>query len=536
MLKNRTMKKLQYKLYHTILLMFAISVFISSCTKDFESYNTDTNGISDEQLEVDFNNIGAFFPSIQNAFTINNMIPMDIGEYLTGGTFAGYFMFPNPGPNNTNYSMLEGWAGYGMFGVGYNAVMSPVNEIKRRGAETSAPDFWAIAQILKVYGMHKVTDIYGPVPYSKFGQGGTTVPYDSQEEIYNTFFAELDEATAALRDYISSFPGAKPFSKFDKVYGGDYTLWLRFANSLRLRLALQVVKVTPGKAKAEAEKAVDPANGGVLTGNEHNAFAKDGGNSLYIASQIWGDIRGNAAIISCMDGYKDARLPKYYDPSSVAPGSFVGIRTGSNIAARGDMLGYSNVAAAAFQQSSPVELMAAAEVFFLRAEGALRGWDMGGSAQELYEDGITTSFAQWGVAGDAPAYISNSVNKPANYVDPVLAGHDAPAMSNLVVKWDDAAGNEEKLERIVMQKWISDYPDGTAAWSTFRRTGYPKLFPVVVNNSGGNISTSIQIRRMNYPGSEYVTNASEVDKGVTLLGGADHGGTRLWWDVAGPNF
>lgn len=531
------MKKLKYISHHLTAFTIAALIILSGCAKDFETYNTDTNGISDEELKVDFNNIGAFFPGIQNAFTINNMIPMDIGEFLTGGTFAGYFMFPNPGPNNTNYSILDGWAGYGMFGVGYNAIMSPVNEIKRRGAEASAPDFWAIALVLKVYGMHKVTDIYGPVPYSKFGQGGSSVPYDSQEEIYTSFFSELDIATAALQDYIAKFPSAKPFAKFDKVYGGDYTLWLRFANSLRLRLAMQVVKVSPVVAKTQAEKALDPANGGVLTSNEHNAFAKEGGNALHIASQIWGDIRSNAALISCLDGYKDPRLPKYYDQAAIKPGGYVGIRTGSNILSRGDMLQYSNVAAATFPQSAPTELMTAAEIYFLRAEGAVRGWNMdGGSAQEFYEAGISASMAQWGVGGGAEAYINDAVNTPADYVDPLFPVQNAPKISSLPVKWNNAAGNEEKLERIVIQKWISDYPDGTVAWSTFRRTGYPKLFPVVVNNSGGNISTTIQIRRMNYPGSEYVTNAAEVAKGTTLLGGPDNGGTRLWWDVPGPNF
>ena len=517
--------------------LVALLLMMNACTKDFESFNTDTNSISDEQLKVDFNNIGAFFPSIQNAFTTNNMIPMDIGEFLTGGAFAGYFMFPNPGANNTNYSMLEGWAGYGMFGVGYNAIMSPVNEIKRRGAEASAPDFWAVALILKVYGMHKVTDIYGPVPYTKFGQGGTTVPYDSQQEIYNTFFIELDVASKALQDYIVKFPGAKPFSKFDNIYAGDYSQWLRFANSLRLRLAMQIVKVAPDIAKAQAEKAVDPLNGGVFTSNEHNAFVKGGSNALYIASQIWGDIRGNAALISCMNGYSDPRLSKYYDPSTIVPGEYVGIRTGSNIQARGDMLKFSNVAAASFVQATPTELMTAAEVYFLRAEGALRGWNMGGtSVKELYEEGISTSLTQWGVGGDAPGYINNDIRKPANYTDPLLPAQNAPAVSDLSVKWDEAATNEQKLERIIIQKWISDFPDGTCAWSTFRRTGYPRLFPVAVNNSGGEISTAIQIRRMNYPGSEYVTNAAEVAKGVTLLGGPDNGGTRLWWDIAGPNF
>jgi len=162
---------------------------------------------------------------------------------------------------------------------------------------------------------------------------------------------------------------------------------------------------------------------------------------------------------------------------------------------------------------------------------------MGGSSvQKFYEDGITNSFTQWGVAGAASAYINDATSKPADYADPLNAVNSSAALSAITIKWDEAATKEQKLERIITQKWISNFPDGTTAWSTFRRTGYPKLFPVVLNNSGGTIDTKIQIRRMNYPGSEYVTNAAEVAKGVTLLGGLDNGGTRLWWDVNKDNF
>jgi hypothetical protein len=517
-------------------ILFFLLLVLDACTKNFEDYNTDSNGITDKQLEADFNNIGAFFPNIQNAFTANNMIPMDVGEFLNGGTFAGYFMVTLPGANNTNYDLIDGWAGYGMFDVGYNSVMSPINEIKRRGAETSAPDFWAIALILKVYGMHKVTDIYGPIPYTEFGQGGTSVAYNSQEEIYNSFFSELDIASNGLKDYISEFPGAKPFAKFDNIYGGDYTKWLKFANSLRLRLAMQLVKVNPDLAKTQAEKAVNLDNGGVFTSNEDNAFVSGASNALWVAAQIWGDIRVNAAITTYMTGYNDPRLDKYFDPSSIVPGEYVGIRTGSKIEAHADMVKFSNIASSAFETSSPTELMTAAEVYFLRAEGMLRGWNMGeGSVQQLYEDGVKTSFGQWG-AGDAATYLNDGDNRPADHMDPLFSEQSITALTTLPVKWDDLATNEEKLERIIVQKWISDFPDGTLAWSTYRRTGYPKLFPVVINNSGGAIDTDIQIRRVNYPPSEYVNNPEEVAKGVTLLGGTDNGGTRLWWDIDKANF
>ena len=90
---------------------------------------------------------------------------------------------------------------------------------------------------------------------------------------------------------------------------------------------------------------------------------------------------------------------------------------------------------------------------------------------------------------------------------------------------------EEKLERIITQKWIAIYPDGQEAWSEFRRTAYPKVFPVMINNSGGTINTNKQVRRIPYPASEYRNNANNVNNAVsTLLGGADNGGTQLWWD------
>jgi hypothetical protein len=93
------------------------------------------------------------------------------------------------------------------------------------------------------------------------------------------------------------------------------------------------------------------------------------------------------------------------------------------------------------------------------------------------------------------------------------------------------------LQRIITQKWIAMFPDGQEAWADYRRTGYPQLFPVVNNFSGGTISTTTQIRRLAYPSNEYTTNTAAVTAAVaTLLNGPDNGGTRLWWDTGGANF
>lgn len=535
------MKNIKFSFTGIVLMALLPSILaINACTKNFEAYNTDPNGITDDQLKVDFNNIGAFYPSIENAVTATGttqMINIELGDFMTGGAFGGYFQRCAPNLAINDYVFFGPFLQYGMFDLVYNSIMSPINEIKYRGAQTSAPDFWAVALILRVEGMQKVTDIYGPVPYSKFGQGGTSVAYDSQQAIYDAFFSELDEAVSNLKDYIAKYPGAKPFKRFDKIYGGDYTLWLRYANSLRLRLAMQIVKIDPAKAKLQAEKAVDAANGGVFTSNADNAFVSGGQNALDVSTHIWGDIRSNAAIISYMNGYTDPRLGKYFEPSTISPGNYIGIRSGAYRISRAISQQFSNVSIASFTPSTPLMSMTASEAYFLRAEGALRGWNMGGSsAQQLYEDGITTSLTQWGVTSNASVYINDATKKPANYVDPTDSRNNIDAFSSITIKWDEAATNEQKLERIITQKWIATFPQGTPAWSTFRRTGYPKLFPNVVNGSGGTISTDIQIRRMVYPSTEYVNNPAEVAKGVTLLGGPDNGGTRLWWDVNKGNF
>jgi len=525
------MKNIKIFLKNSALIaILPLLLVINACTKNFEKYNTDPNGISEEQLQTDFNSIGAFFAAMQNPFS--SAIPLEVGDLGQGGTWAGYFMNIYPGADPVNYYLYGGT--YSLFNEGYNNIMSPVNEVKRRGAVETAPDFWAVALTLKVAAMQKVTDIYGPITYTEFGKGGTTVPFDSQEKVYNTFFLELDTAVTNYKAYIAAHPGATPFKKFDKIYNGDYTKWLKFANATRLRLALQIVKVNPAKAKLEAEKAVNPANGGVFTTNADNAFG--GLSGLWVPTHEWGDFRTGANLITFMNGYNDPRRASYFEPSTVLPGKYIGVRQGATGIIRDNYLGFSDVSLTNYTQSSKQEWMNTAEVYFLRAEGALRGWQMGGTAKEFYEAGISASFGQWGLSGDAAAYINDATSKPEDYVDPAIPANSIKALTDVTIKWDEASSNERKLEKIITQKYIAIFPEGTTSWSTYRRTGYPKQFPVVLNNSGGTISTTVQIRRMIYPDTEVASNPEEVKKAIQLLGGPDNGGTRLWWDIDKPNF
>jgi hypothetical protein len=357
--------------------------------------------------------------------------------------------------------------------------------------------------------------------------------YDSQQEAYNNFFKDLNEAITILTPLRTQKP-TPTFTNADMVYGGSYAKWLQFANSLRLRLALRIVKADAVKAKTEGEAAL--ANAGGLLSKADDNFSVNIGSTVHPLNTIsgaWLDIRMGAPMESILKGYNDPRLPKYFLPATDAAvaGQFKGIRNGIDNDAKTRYQDYS----ALVDLPSKLQLLTAAEAWFLKAEAATRGWTGAGTAKDNYESGIKTSFAQYGL--DASTYIDDAGSTPAPYTDPksITPGandvkKDDLFLSTITIKWQDGDAFEKKLERIITQKWICMFPDGQEAWSEFRRTGYPKLFPVVINNSGGKISTNTFIRRINIPPDEYLTNPQGAKRAAATLGGPDNGGTRLWWD------
>src|ERR1700743_487187 len=234
---------------------------ISSCTKDFKSLNTDPSKVTQGQATGDLQYLGGFIPDMEE----NIASPVDyiyqVQQNLNADIFSGYMASPDYGfgPNNANYFMRFDWNNQA-FDTGNQHIMNNWAQIKRL-ARPEDQHFVAIALILKVEAMHRVTDIYGPIPYSQYGSGNFSIPYDSQQAIYTRFFSELDTAVNTLTTFVNKFPGQKPFAPFDLIYGGDYKQWLKFANTLRLRLAMRLVYADAATAKTQAEKAVADPNG-----------------------------------------------------------------------------------------------------------------------------------------------------------------------------------------------------------------------------------------------------------------------------------
>ena len=396
---------------------------------------------------------------------------------------------------------------------------------------TGNPVPYAVATVIKIAAMSRVTDTYGPIPYSAIGTtSDLAVPYDSQKEIYNAFFSELTDAIGVLDSHRGS--ALSPLG--DYVYGGDINKWVRYANSLKLRLAMRVSFVDPSLAKKMAEEAVA---GGVIESNEDNAtwkYFSSITNPLYTAvmynssgSATGGDTHAAADIICYMNGYNDPRREPYFLKSTFEGIDYVGLRRGWSTFDKSWGFNFSGVGVKA---DDPLIWMTASEVAFLRAEGvAIHNFDMGGTAESFYNRGIQLSFEQWGVGG-AAEYIANDTRRPEAYIDPTEVNPYTGSLSDITIKWDDTANNETKLERIITQKWIALYYNGNEAWAELRRTGYPKLIPVAYNGSGGVVDSAKGPQRMPYPQEEYTNNSANVSAAVnSLLGGPDNMATRMWW-------
>jgi hypothetical protein len=529
------MKKNIDKIRSIALIGLLLIYGLSSCTKKFEEYNTNPYGVSDQDLNPDGALIVASLQNAQKNIYVNSPAWItQLQQNLMGDVYSGYMMPPTPfagNSNNMTYNLVDGWNTWA-WQPAYTGVMLPISKVEPL-TKTAAPDIYAMAKIIKVEAMHRVSDIFGPIIYTKYRQPNSDlgVDFDSQQATYTAFFADLSEAIGILTPKIGQ-PASANFTKSDLVYGGNYGKWVRFANTLRLRLALRIVKADATKAKTEGEAAL--ANTAGLLLNTADNFNVDLGTNhpLNVMNNEWGDIRMSAPMESILGGYNDPRLPKYFVPAvdPVVAGQYKGIRQGINIDAKSRYGDFSKL----ITFPNFAQMMTSAEAAFLKAEAALRGWTGAGSAQTNYEAGIQRSFDQYGLTG-AAAYYSNAVLKPKPYLDPkaiapgqndVLTG--SPYLSTITIKWDAAATFNDNLERIITQKWISMYPDGQEAWSEFRRTGFPKLFPVIVNSSGGKISTAAFIRRINMPVAE--ANNPALAAAIATLGGPDNGGTRLWWD------
>ncbi|WP_276805313.1 SusD/RagB family nutrient-binding outer membrane lipoprotein [Bacteroides stercorirosoris] len=546
---------MKYNKFLTILLASGLLGIAVACTDNFESDNRNKTGFDSELQEYDFQKYLLKFEIIQTGIYYNydwgegKNWTFQIAQNLGQDMFSGYFHDFNQAFNDKNsvYALNDGWTST-HWSYNYSYIMPEVQKCEQINVDQ--PALLAVTQILKVELMHRVADCYGPLVYSKFGQEGDNV--DDLKTAYTQFFADLENGITALQKFIKENPGVEPYKDAD-LLTPNKTLaeWVKFGNSLRLRLAMRVANVDKTLATEQARKSFTLGEFLEEPG-EVIAVSTAGGytNPLGEINKSWGEVFMGATMESVLTGYDDPRTAKYYDKASgqvitwkddsgehTLPqlfdyaNTYKGVPQGTGLLSADQR--YRECSKSTISQSTNAILMTAAEVWFLRAEAALRGISTE-SPKECYETGVRTSFNQWG-AGGVDAYLQSSAI-PANYKDPFDSRFDMTALITTTPNWADANGTEEQFEKIMTQKWLAMYPEGNEAWTEQRRTGYPKLFKVKVNNSGGAIDTDIMIRRLPYPSTLATSNPTQYSSLTRALGGADNGGTRLWWDAGKNNF
>lgn len=525
-------------------LLFGGFLGFTACTDGFESDNEIKGGFSEESQLQDFQNLTSPFETIQSGIYFNyasaglNWV-WQLTQALSHDMYAGYFMDPTPKfmVNNACYNLNTGWTN-AEWQYTYGYIYTEVQKAEKNFAgNDELKGYLGVTEILKVELMHRVADTYGPMVYHKLGESPKVY---GQEEAYKQFFADLDEGQKLINEYLNADGDNNKFKDFDMLTNGK-TLkdWLKFANSLRLRLAMRISNVDAGTAKTQAVKALSDSNG-VLEGAKET-IAVSGNtyvNPLYGVAG-WGEVYMNASMESIINGYQDPRGAKWYNTASLEgyKDKLLGIPVGLPMK-DGDANLYgtcSSLNTNTIGEKTPAVLMTAAEVWLLRAEAALRGYT-DENAKTCYENGVSTSFTQWDCAG-ANDYLASD-NTPADYKDVASkgkVGKDMTALIEVSPKWDETAEPEIKLEKIITQKWLACWPESYEAWTEQRRTGYPKLFKVQTNASK-DIDTDAMIRRLPFSTDAAGNDPAQYTELVNKLGGADNGGTRLWWDTGRKNF
>lgn len=508
------------------LLMAAVLLALASCTGDFEDINRNPNQVTEEQMEALNYKTGTKVRTLQSLVIPVQEHMYQFNESLTGGPFAGYIgaTVDTWQTKFETYNPSADWRKWPFA----NVITETYTPYKGIVGGTDDEVAIAFARLQRVAIMQRVTDSYGPIPYSELENNESVyVAYDSQEAVYTKMFEELDEAIETLGRNTTLSSDA--WSRYDGVYYGNIAQWLKYANSLKLRLAMRLTEVKPDLARTKASEAIA---GGVITANADNAAMHAAENRTTLIYNDWGDHRVGADILCYMTGYNDPRVEKMFLPNDV--GNYVGIRIGIDVAGKATaMTKYSNLIV---ESTTPYLWFNAAEATFLRAEYELR-WGSEETARELYEEAIRLSFEERGASG-ADAYVADGTSRPAAYTDP-LGMYSAAAQSTITIAWAPGADNfEENLERIITQKWIAIFPLGVEAWSEHRRTGYPRLMPVVADKSGGGVDVAQGARRLPYPVEEYQQNNANLQAAIQMLDAeqtngnrtGDQMGTRVWWD------
>lgn len=546
---------------------------ISSCTDSFDEINRypfddpyqpgtssdeETNlisidmpdSISAEELETLKGNVSTIGQVFKN-FTYQGLVDdYQRATNLTHDIYAGYFANNNTGfvNNSPNYVYTEDWSGrrwdhfYKDRSAEYKTLVNTFYFVDREAYKNA----FYMTRIYYAFLASTMTDTYGDMPFSVYVQGKAApekCPYNTQEEIYDMIFRMLTEAADSIK------PGACSFKfgeREDKCYDGDEAKWIRFANTLRLRLALRISNVDPERARKEAQAALNHP-GGIMQSQDDRMRTVPNYAPIDMGGED--DSGQENEVANCGFRYTDVvmsldmqqayeNLGSSLDPRcricwfKPTPKNFLEVGREMNKPYKGCAIGDNDINHETsvysplkcnhwegktlkddywFGYSREYIWLGYSESRFLLAEATLRGWTSAyGTVEDLFKDGIRESFNYYHMPDSADVYISRLNIYNGTQENP-FAG----------------SNKEAQLEQIITQKWLAVFPNGNEGWAEFRRTDYPRLNNHL-SNKDPDIPSGKFIKRVKYSIDEYQYNSENVPTDVNQS-------SRVWWDVQDTN-
>jgi hypothetical protein len=485
----RYLKKLLW-----LLLPLAIAITIAGCENGFEELQVNPNGPTSINPEFLFTESVVKFFEDDRLQVVNGVNTMMVWTQMLasmdGVQEAGPYAF-GQGTNSDLWSRM------------YVGVLAPAQEVIRlTEGDTAMANIQATARIWRAYIFQRMTDLYGPIPYSEAlrasdPSGSITNPaYDDGLAIYTDLLQELREAELQFRNGLPDMGAADP------IYNGSIEQWIRFSRSLRLRMAVRIHQAAPELAAdhlpellaleselidEESERADFPYNDATWPPIYRML---EGGQNLH---------RGSDFLIELLESTEDPRLRAYFQEAdwfSIAGGEqWLGVPNLLDAQQLGD--DYGEVFTCDYtdfvnRNDLPGLLITEAEVSFLLAELAARGIGGSQSAETYFERGVIQAMSLAGVPADsATTYLANNP----------YAG----------------------LDDIHLQRYLSlSLRDGFEAFAIWRRTG----IPVLTDLDDNPVNAAAIPKRLPYPDSELILNQQNVE---AVGFGINDFQTPIWW-------
>ncbi|MEO1010776.1 MAG: SusD/RagB family nutrient-binding outer membrane lipoprotein [Bacteroidota bacterium] len=418
------------------------------------------------------------------------------GHYFVAGTVA---RFPD----------LYGDGFDGNYNGMYRSMYGTIRHIEEVLVITSTPETensvrHAMADIITVLGFAKITDAYGDVPYTEGGKGKTSdilrPIYDTQQSIYEDLIRRLSSSIAVLQnaDPALGYPG-----ELDPIFGNDLDKWIRFANSVRLRLGMRLRFADNALSRATVEQCLSAP---LMEDNSHDAYiiqTEGNGNPWFNNRTNFPIIKMSTRLIDQLEGTGDPRLPIFVSPDG--NGEFTGITNGLTNTAFGQA-GFdtkSDIGVPISSQDTRIYMITAAETWFLRAEAALVYDNDPNMANELYRNGVATALSQWEID---PASITGFLESASGSLNGV---------------------NDE--EQIGVQLWLAVIPNFFEGWTQIRRTGFPVIEQRTADNLEPGVTNGFLPTRFLYSSFELSSNNENVTTAIDRQG-PNRIDTPVWWD------